>query len=168
MYDIIKNVILSGIFKLADMQTKIDTLWVQGDLTEEQRSELVILMQKNVKPESEAPEQVALYRQILEKYEALEERIAKLENDGERNQNRLLTLRYRSGNRGMVSRNRYKYGAVVSIDQKYYISCYQGQNTWMPGSMGTEGLWIEISKEDAEAVIQGAKTPDEVIQGQKD
>ena len=66
MYEIIKNVILSGVFKLADMKTKIDTLWVQGDLTEEQRNELVILMQENVKPESETPEQATLYKQILE------------------------------------------------------------------------------------------------------
>ena len=28
----------------------------------------------------------------------------------------------------------------------------------MPGSMGTDGLWKEISKEDAEAVISGTKT----------
>ena len=30
MYDIVKNVIISGDFRLSDMQTKIDTLWVQG------------------------------------------------------------------------------------------------------------------------------------------
>lgn len=62
--------------------------------------------------------------------------------------------------------DRYKYGAVVTIDQKYYISTYQGQNTWMPGGMGTEGLWKGISKEDAEAVVSGTKTPDQVINGQ--
>ena len=27
MYDIVKNVIISGDFRLSDMQTKIDTLW---------------------------------------------------------------------------------------------------------------------------------------------
>ena len=40
MYDIVKNVIISGDFRLSDMQTKIDTLWVQGDLTEDERNEL--------------------------------------------------------------------------------------------------------------------------------
>ena len=34
MYEIVKNVVTSGDFKLAEMQTKIDTLWVQGDLTD--------------------------------------------------------------------------------------------------------------------------------------
>ena len=41
MYDIVKNVIISGDFRLSDMQTKIDTLWVQGDLTEDERNELI-------------------------------------------------------------------------------------------------------------------------------
>lgn len=164
MYEIIKNVILSGVFKLADMMTKIDTLWVQGDLTEEQRNELVILMQENVKPESETPEQATLYKQILEKYEALEKRVVKLENGGTEPEPPA-GVEIPGWEPWDGISDRYKYGSVVSIDQKYYISCYQGQNTWMPGSMGTEGLWKEIPKEDAEAVIQGTKTPDEVIQG---
>lgn len=165
MYKIVKNVIESGDFKLADMQTKIDTLWVQGDLTDEQRTELLTLMKENVKPESETPEQTELYRQILAKYEALDERVTKLENGG-------VTPEPPVGVEIPVWEpwdgisDRYKYGAVVAIDKKYYISTYQGQNTWMPGSMGTEGLWKEISKEDAEAVVSGTKTPDQVINGQ--
>ena len=31
MYEIVKNVIMSGNFKLEDMSKKIDTIWVQGD-----------------------------------------------------------------------------------------------------------------------------------------
>ena len=44
MYDIVKNVIISGDFRLSDMQTKIDTLWVQGDLTEDERNELIAII----------------------------------------------------------------------------------------------------------------------------
>ena len=74
MYDIVKNVIISGDFRLSDMQTKIDTLWVQGDLTEDERNELIAIMKQYVKPESEAPEQIELYKQLLAKYESLDER----------------------------------------------------------------------------------------------
>lgn len=165
MYKIVKNVIESGDFKLADMQTKIDTLWVQGDLTDEQRTELLALMKENVKPESETPEQTELYRQILEKYTALEDRVTKLENGGVAPEPPVGVVIEPWEPWDGIS-DRYKYGAVVTIDQKYYISTYQGQNTWMPGSMGTEGLWKEISKEDAEAVVSGTKTPDQVINGQ--
>lgn len=165
MYKIVKNVIESGNFKLADMSKKIDTLWVQGDLTDEQRTELLALMKENVKPESETPEQTELYRQILEKYTALEDRVTKLENGGAAPEPPVGVVIEPWEPWDGIS-DRYKYGAVVTIDQKYYISTYQGQNTWMPGSMGTEGLWKEISKEDAEAVVSGTKTPDQVINGQ--
>ena len=40
MYEIIKSVIQSGRYVLADMLTKIDTLWVQGSLTDDQHTEL--------------------------------------------------------------------------------------------------------------------------------
>lgn len=165
MYKIVKNVIESGNFKLADMSKKIDTLWVQGDLTDEQRTELLALMKENVKPESETPEQTELYRQILEKYTALEDRVTKLENGGVAPEPPVGVVIEPWEPWDGIS-DRYKYGAVVTIDQKYYISTYQGQNTWMPGSMGTEGLWKEISKENAEAVVSGTKTPDQVINGQ--
>lgn len=46
MYDIIKNVILSGRYELSDMLKKIDTIWLQGDIQEEERTELVALAQE--------------------------------------------------------------------------------------------------------------------------
>lgn len=47
MYEIVKNTILSKNYELSDMLNKIDTLWVQGDLTEEQRLELISLAREN-------------------------------------------------------------------------------------------------------------------------
>lgn len=162
MYEIVKNVIMSGNFKLSDMRKKIDTLWVQGDLTEEQRTELIALMKNYLNPETESPEQVELYKQILAKYADHEERITRLENGGVEPEPPVgIEVPVWEPWDGVS--DRYQYGAVVAIDQKYYISIYQGQNTWMPGSMGTESLWKEISKEDAEAVIYGTKTPEQVI-----
>ncbi len=165
MYEIVKNVIMSGNFKLADMSRKIDTLWVQGDLTDEQRTELIKLMKEHLNPETESPEQTELYKQILAKYESLEERVTKLENGGAEPEPPIgVEIPVWEPWDGIS--NKYQYGAVVAFEPKYYISAYQGQNTWMPGSLGTEGLWKEISKEDAEAVTQGTKTPEQVINGQ--
>lgn len=50
MYDIIKTVINSGRYELSDMLTKIDTIWVQGDITEDQRSELTALAREKADP----------------------------------------------------------------------------------------------------------------------
>lgn len=162
MYEIVKNVIMSGNFKLADMQKKIDTLWVQSDLTEEQRTELIALMREHLNPETEMPEALQMCRALKEEVETLKERVTKLENGGATPEPPVGVVVPVWEPWDGIS-NKYQYGAVVTIDQKYYIDTFQGQNTWMPGSMGTEGLWKEISKEDAEAVIQGTKTSEQVI-----
>lgn len=63
MYEIFKNVIKSKRYSLDDMLKKIDTLWVQGGIAEEQRKELVTLAQTNADPsQSNAP----LQKQIEE------------------------------------------------------------------------------------------------------
>lgn len=66
MYEKIKEVIESGRYELSDMLKKIDTIWLQGDITEEQKTELVKLAQEKANPEnSYAP----LQKQIDNLYE---------------------------------------------------------------------------------------------------
>lgn len=43
MYETIKSVIQSKDFKLSKILKKIDTLWIENDLTDEQRTELTEL-----------------------------------------------------------------------------------------------------------------------------
>ena len=50
MYDIIKTVINSGRYELSDMLTKIDTVWVQGDITDDQKTELTALAREKADP----------------------------------------------------------------------------------------------------------------------
>lgn len=52
MYEKIKEVIESSRFELSDMLKKIDTIWLQGDITEEQKTELVKLAQEKANPEN--------------------------------------------------------------------------------------------------------------------
>lgn len=52
MYKVIKSVIESKRYELAEMLTKIDTFWVQGSITEEERNELVALARENALPEN--------------------------------------------------------------------------------------------------------------------
>lgn len=79
MYEIIKSVIESKRYELADMLTKIDTIWVQGDLTDEQKAELVALAQQNAQPEnSYAPLQEQIDK-AFEQIATLATRVAALE-----------------------------------------------------------------------------------------
>ena len=75
MFEIVKNVIESGRYELTALLGKIDTLWVQGDLTNEQRDELVGLAQGSADIENSVD--------IIAKLAELEARIAALENSGE-------------------------------------------------------------------------------------
>lgn len=86
MYEIVKNVITSKIYELSDILTKIDTLWLQNDITEEQRTELISLARQNATPEmSYAPLQKqvdTLFENVTELSASvldLQSRVTKLE-----------------------------------------------------------------------------------------
>lgn len=74
MYDIIKNVILSGRYELSDMLKKIDTIWLQGDISEEQKTELVALAQEN----ADVSQSVDVLKQLKDH----EKRLRELEQTG--------------------------------------------------------------------------------------
>lgn len=79
MHDTIKDVINSGRYELNDMLHKIDTLWVQGDLDDDQRDELVELARENATPEQTyAPIQEQI-DQAFAQIKALGDRVAALE-----------------------------------------------------------------------------------------
>ena len=50
MYQICKNVIETGRYELSAMLRKLDTLWVQGSLSDEEKAELVELARANADP----------------------------------------------------------------------------------------------------------------------
>jgi hypothetical protein len=76
MYEVILNVIKSKRYELADMLTKIDTLWVQGSINEEQRNSLVSDAQNNAMVENSIDVLKSLYdlnRRVTEVEKQLEE-----------------------------------------------------------------------------------------------
>lgn len=80
MYGVIKNVINSKRYDLADILKKLDTLWVQGTITEEQRTELVLLAQNNAKVENSV-DLLKMYIELDKRVTALEKANAPVEDD---------------------------------------------------------------------------------------
>ena len=74
MYEIIKNVIQSGRYELTDILTKIDTLWVQSSLSDDERTELIALAREGAG--------VSQSVDVLEKLADLDKRVAALERAG--------------------------------------------------------------------------------------
>lgn len=79
MYDVLKNVIHSKRYDLADILTKIDTLWVQGSIAEEQRLSLISDAQSNAMVENSIDVLKSLY-ELNKRVTELEKQLAELKN----------------------------------------------------------------------------------------
>lgn len=164
MYEIIKNIIENGAFRVSDLTNKIDTLWAESKLSDDERNQLVQMMVDHLNPNSEAPE-------LKEMYERLEARVATQEEEVKK----LKGEEPGGGEEGTVTvpawepwdgiSDKYKYGAVVTHNGKYFLDVLQGmQNTWEPESAGVdERYWKEITKEQAEGILSGDMTVEEVV-----
>lgn len=81
MYTIVKNVITTGSYELVDMLKKIDTLWVQGSLTDEQRAELVQFAQEKANA-ANSIDVMAKLQEHDRRIEELAQEVAALKNAG--------------------------------------------------------------------------------------
>ena len=72
MYEIIKSVIESQKYLLADLLYKIDTIWIQGDITDNQREELknFAAVKAPIKEDSDI-----LYERLVKRIDLIEEKI---------------------------------------------------------------------------------------------
>ena len=140
MYIIISNVIKSGNYELNDMLRKIDTIWVQGSLTDEERGELVELAQSNADPaKSYAPLQEQI-NQAFDRIKALEGRMAKLEA-GEEPEPEEWPEWYKWDGVGRVS---WQNGSKCTHNGVRYISRVDN-NVWEPGGEGVhENIWEAV------------------------
>lgn len=71
MYDIAKNAIQSGNYKLTEMLDKLTTLWMEGQIDKEQRDELTQMAKQSPDARAELD--------VLAKLEDLDRRVAALE-----------------------------------------------------------------------------------------
>lgn len=51
MYNIIKIVIQTGAFELTNILKKIDTVWIESKITDEEKMELILLAQEKANPQ---------------------------------------------------------------------------------------------------------------------
>lgn len=108
MYEVIKNVIRSGGFGLQHLLPKVDTLWLQGSLTDEQRLTLIDLAREKADPaNSFAPLQAQI--------DALAARVAALEGAGEGQEEFPAYVQPTGGH------DAYRAGDQVTFQGKHYL-----------------------------------------------
>lgn len=140
MYEMIKEVILAGGYKLAEIQRKVKKLYCWGDITEAQADELLAMAAAGVSPEAERPEVLTMLRGLADRLTACESRLAALEGaepDADE---------YEEWKPWDGLSNQYQLGAIVRHNGKLWESTFNGQNTWEPGTLGTDALWKEYSE----------------------
>lgn len=131
MHDTIKDVINSGRYELNDMLHKIDTLWVQGDLDDDQRDELVELARENATPEQTyAPIQEQI-DQAFAQISALDTRIKALETGGSEPTDPEPEDEWPEWVQPTGAHNAYSNGDKITYNGKHYISTIDG-NVWSP------------------------------------
>ena len=130
MYQIIKAVITSGRYELSDMLTKIDTIWLQGDLDDDQRTELVQLARANADPaQSYAPISAQLTA-LADRIKALEARVMALEGDSTETPE---PEEWPAWVQPTGAHDAYNTGDKVTFEGRHYISTMDG-NVWSPSA----------------------------------
>ena len=128
MYEVIRDVIRSKDFELKDILSKINAIWIRGDLTEEQMTELTELARNNARAEnSYAPLQEQIDNAIS-RIDKLEERITKLEGTEEPTEP---TEEYPEYVQPTGAHDAYNTGDKITYNSKKYI-CKMDGCVWNP------------------------------------
>lgn len=129
LYGIIKNVLNAKEYELATMLTKIKTLWVEGDISDAQKEELVELARANAKPEnSYAPLQNQIDT-LFANVKELAQEIALLKNGGVEPE--VPTDEYPEYVQPTGAHDSYKIGDKVTYKGKKY-ECLTNGCVWTP------------------------------------
>ena len=81
MYNLFKNVIVSKNYELSNMLKKIDTKWIDGTITDDQRAELLDLARGNAVPENSYADMQKQMQALMARVGALEEVVKTLKGD---------------------------------------------------------------------------------------
>ena len=138
MYDMIKNLIPAGGYRLVEMQDKIKKMYLLGDINETQMDELLSMASAGISSEAERPDYLTMLKGLSDKVALLEARVKTLEIGGGVEET---PAQYPQWEAWDGISDQYQQGSVVSHGGVLWISTYVGQNVWEPGAVGTEALW---------------------------
>lgn len=148
MYSVIKDIIENGNYQLVDISNKINKLWLEYQLTDEERDELIELANSNTNVDNEKPE---LQRQLdaLSDYvkNTLEPRIQALEEGQEVEPPVEEESPEWMSYDGVVNLG-YDFGAKVTHNGFKWENMLEGtKNVWEPGAVGIdERYWKKVEE----------------------
>lgn len=147
MYKVIESVIAARNYKLAEMRHKVNKLYAQGDLTEEQADQLLALAIQGATPDAERPELLQIVRNLSAKVDALAAEVAALKTGTGTTQPDTETTEYEAWEPWDGISDKYQPGAIVTHNGRKWQSTYSGQNVWEPGVVDGR-FWAEYHEYD--------------------
>ena len=150
MYNIIKQNIKNGGFKLSDIQHKAKKLYLMGDIDETQLDELLNLATNGASPDGERPNQDAMLKAVYEMYVDLDRRVKILEDEyieedePIEGDDTVVEITYPAWEPWNGLNDNYQFGEILTHKGEIWKSTYNGQNVWEPGAPGIdERYWIK-------------------------
>lgn len=128
MFEIIKNVIESRDYELVDMLYKINKMYIESNITDEQKQELDELARTNAKAENSYASVQEQINRIYEKLDSIEVRVAKLEETEGTSEPE---NEYPEYVQPQGAHDAYKIGDKITYKGKKYI-CQMNGCVWTP------------------------------------
>lgn len=132
MYEIIKSVIENKDYELRDMLYKINKMWIESQITEEQKTELDELARTNAKAENSYANLQEQVNTIYNELDSIKSRLSALESTGESPEEPTEPVEeYPEYVQPTGAHDAYKVGDKITYNGKKYI-CKLDGCVWTP------------------------------------
>ena len=143
MYEIIKSVIQSKDYELRDMLYKINKMYIESAITEEQKTELDELARTNAKAENSYASTNAQIENIYKEIDSLKSRVSALENKESTEEPTEPENEYKEYVQPTGAHDAYHVGDKITYNGKKYV-CKMDNCVWSPEEYPQ--AWEEIVK----------------------
>ena len=150
MYQIIKNVILSKDFELRDILYKINKMYIESAITEEEKTELDELARENAVAENSYASLEEQVENIYSEIDSIKSRLATLENTEESPEEPIEPVdEYPLYKQPSGAHDAYKVGDKITYNGKKYV-CKLDGCVWAPDvyPAGWEEVVEDLESED--------------------
>lgn len=139
MFEIVKNVILGKNYKLEDMLNKINVLWLENKLSDEEKTSLISLARENAVAENSYASNEIIFKEIFDRLEKIENIVFK--DDEEE------VEEYPQFVKPNGAHDCYNEGSKMTFNGKKYICLINGC-VWSPDEY--PAAWQEVVEETEE------------------
>lgn len=143
------NVIRYKTLPLASINDRIETMFINGSLTSEDRAELLEMMHQHATPSAELGDWKTMYEALAVRVNELTARVDELERNANPDEDESSgeTEQYKEWIAWDGVNGGYQQGDIVMHNDKIWQSTMNGLNVWEPGAPGVdERYWMCIDE----------------------